>query len=134
MNSGIGARSGWFNRALAELLPPLSRLGQSMQRQAYTGLPAFAAALGGLSEVQINALLAPAWRDLLIELRRMESRGEIRGGRFISSFIGEQFALPEALDLLRAIRRTGETAAAPDMPGPWAALHQRQGTASVSPI
>ena len=44
--------------------------------------------------------LAPAWRDLLVELRRMESRGEIRGGRFVSSFIGEQFALPEALDLL----------------------------------
>ncbi len=70
--------------------------------------------------------LAPAWRDLLVELRRMESRGEIRGGRFVSSYIGEQFALPEALDLLRAIRRTGETAAAPDMPGPWAALQNRQ--------
>jgi hypothetical protein len=39
----------------------------------------------------------------------MESRGEIRGGRFVSAFLGEQFALPEALDLLRAIRRTGET-------------------------
>ncbi len=70
--------------------------------------------------------LAPAWRDLLVELRRMESRGEIRGGRFVTSYIGEQFALPEALDLLRAIRRTGETAAAPDMPGPWAVLQQRQ--------
>jgi ATP-dependent Lhr-like helicase len=76
--------------------------------------------------------LAPAWRDLLIELRRMESRGEIRGGRFVSSFIGEQFALPEALDLLRAIRRTGETAQAPDMPGPWVALQQRQGERLVS--
>jgi ATP-dependent helicase Lhr and Lhr-like helicase len=42
----------------------------------------------------------------------MESRGEIRGGRFVASFIGEQFALPEALDLLRAIRRNGETAEA----------------------
>jgi ATP-dependent Lhr-like helicase len=61
--------------------------------------------------------LAPAWRDLLVTLRRLESRGEIRGGRFIGSFIGEQFALPEALDLLRAVRRTGETAEAPP---PWA--------------
>jgi ATP-dependent Lhr-like helicase len=69
--------------------------------------------------------LAPKWRDLLVELRRMESRGEIRGGRFVSSFIGEQFARPEALDLLRAIRRTGETAPAPDMPGPWTALSAR---------
>jgi len=66
--------------------------------------------------------LAPAWRDLLVELRRMESRGEIRGGRFVAAFIGEQFALPEALDLLRAIRRTGETAPAPEGPGPWASL------------
>jgi ATP-dependent Lhr-like helicase len=58
--------------------------------------------------------LAPAWRDLLVPLRRMESRGEVRGGRFLDAFIGEQFALPEALDLLRAIRRSGETAPASD--------------------
>jgi ATP-dependent Lhr-like helicase len=49
--------------------------------------------------------LAPAWRDLLVILRRMESRGEIRGGRFVQAFIGEQFALPEAVELLRAVRR-----------------------------
>jgi ATP-dependent Lhr-like helicase len=49
--------------------------------------------------------LAPAWRDLLMVLRRMEARGEIRGGRFVSGFLGEQFAKPEAVDLLRAIRR-----------------------------
>ena len=36
----------------------------------------------------------------------MEARGEIRGGRFVSGFVGEQFARPEALDLLRFIRRT----------------------------
>jgi ATP-dependent Lhr-like helicase len=54
--------------------------------------------------------LAPPWRELLVALRRMESRGEIRGGRFLSAFAGEQFALPEALDLMRSIRRTGETA------------------------
>src|SRR6266404_4317970 len=52
-------------------------------------------------------ILAPAWRDLLVVLRRMEARGEIRGGRFVSGFVGEQFARPEALDLLRHIRRTG---------------------------
>ena len=50
--------------------------------------------------------LAPAWRDLLVVLRRMEARGEIRGGRFVSGFVGEQFARPEALDLLRHIRRS----------------------------
>lgn len=50
--------------------------------------------------------LAPFWRDLLPVLRRKEARGEIRGGRFVSGFSGEQFALPEALDLLRSMRRS----------------------------
>jgi ATP-dependent Lhr-like helicase len=59
----------------------------------------------------------------------MESRGEIRGGRFVSAFGGEQFALPEALDLLRAIRRNGETSIAPAGPGPWAVLEQRASSA-----
>jgi ATP-dependent Lhr-like helicase len=53
--------------------------------------------------------LAPRWRELLLVLRRMEARGEIRGGRFVAGFVGEQFALPEAVDALRAVRRTGET-------------------------
>jgi ATP-dependent Lhr-like helicase len=75
--------------------------------------------------------VAPAWRDLLVALRRMESRGEIRGGRFVAAFIGEQFALPEALDLLRAIRRTGETADPPEAPGPWAALSMRTAQAGA---
>ena len=64
--------------------------------------------------------LAPSWRELLVELRRMEARGEIRGGRFASAFVGEQFALPEALDLLRAVRREptagGELAVSPADP------------------
>ena len=53
--------------------------------------------------------LAPAWRDLLVVLRRMEARGEIRGGRFVSGFSGEQFARPEAVDLLRMLRRSEKT-------------------------
>ena len=52
--------------------------------------------------------LAPAWRELLLALRRMEARGEIRGGRFVSGFVGEQFALPEAIEALRASRRSGD--------------------------
>jgi len=47
----------------------------------------------------------PPWRDLLVALRRLEARGEIRGGRFVTGFVGEQFALPEALDELRAVRQ-----------------------------
>jgi ATP-dependent Lhr-like helicase len=53
--------------------------------------------------------LSPAWRDLLQIYRRMEARGEIRGGRFVSGFVGEQFARPEALDLLRHLRRSAKT-------------------------
>jgi ATP-dependent Lhr-like helicase len=49
----------------------------------------------------------PPWRDLLVALRRLEARGEIRGGRFVTGFVGEQFALPEALDELRAVRSPG---------------------------
>jgi ATP-dependent Lhr-like helicase len=46
----------------------------------------------------------PKWRELLIALRRLEDRGEVRGGRFVSGFLGEQFALPEAVESLRAMR------------------------------
>jgi ATP-dependent Lhr-like helicase len=48
---------------------------------------------------------APPWRDLLRVLRRLELAGEVRGGRFVAGFVGEQFALPEAVDALRAIRK-----------------------------
>lgn len=54
--------------------------------------------------------LAPPWRELLVELRRMEAKGEIRGGRFVSGFPGEQFARPEAVDLVRALRRKSDDA------------------------
>jgi ATP-dependent Lhr-like helicase len=58
--------------------------------------------------------VAPFWRELLPVLRRMEAQGEIRGGRFVSGFTGEQFALPEAIELLRAVRR-GENAVVEDV-------------------
>jgi ATP-dependent helicase Lhr and Lhr-like helicase len=47
----------------------------------------------------------PPWRDLLRVYRRLEARGEIRGGRFVAGFTGEQFALPDAIGLLRETRR-----------------------------
>jgi ATP-dependent Lhr-like helicase len=47
----------------------------------------------------------PPWRELLLVYRRLEARGEIRGGRFVAGMSGEQFALPEAVAQLRAIRR-----------------------------
>ncbi|MBV9103651.1 MAG: DEAD/DEAH box helicase, partial [Candidatus Eremiobacteraeota bacterium] len=56
-------------------------------------------------DLVVRERLAPPWRGLLYALRRMEAQGQIRGGRFVEAFIGEQFALPEALDALRAVRR-----------------------------
>jgi ATP-dependent helicase Lhr and Lhr-like helicase len=63
-------------------------------------------------ELLVRESMLPRWRDLLIAFRRLEDRGEIRGGRFISGFIGEQFALPVAVESLRAMKNlplTGET-------------------------
>ena len=64
-------------------------------------------------DVIARETLAPPWRDLLGTLRRMEARGQIRGGRFVDGFLGEQFALPEALDSLRMVRRDAERDGAP---------------------
>jgi ATP-dependent Lhr-like helicase len=47
----------------------------------------------------------PPWRELLRVYRRLENRGEIRGGRFVAGFTGEQFALPDAVSELRRVRR-----------------------------
>ncbi|MFC3130146.1 DEAD/DEAH box helicase [Coralloluteibacterium stylophorae] len=47
----------------------------------------------------------PPWRELLRVYQRLEARGEIRGGRFVDGLVGEQFALPDALGLLRNLRR-----------------------------
>jgi ATP-dependent helicase Lhr and Lhr-like helicase len=52
-----------------------------------------------------EAAWLPPWRDLLRIYRRLEARGEIRGGRFVAGFAGEQFAAPEAVGMLREIRR-----------------------------
>ena len=54
----------------------------------------------------------PSWRELLMAFRRLEDRGEIRGGRFVDGFLGEQFALPIAVESVWAMRSlplSGET-------------------------
>jgi ATP-dependent Lhr-like helicase len=63
-------------------------------------------------EVLARESSLPKWRELLLMFRRLEEGGELRGGRFVSGFLGEQFALPEAVESLRAMRNlpaTGET-------------------------
>lgn len=61
--SRVGARSTVFNRSLARYLPPLSRFASSMQRRGYEGLPAYAAALGGMTAQQIDSLLGANWKE-----------------------------------------------------------------------
>jgi ATP-dependent Lhr-like helicase len=55
-------------------------------------------------ELLARESILPSWRELLIMFRRLEDRGEIRGGRFVTGFIGEQFALPIAVESLRAVK------------------------------
>jgi ATP-dependent helicase Lhr and Lhr-like helicase len=56
-------------------------------------------------DVVARETIALPWRDVVWALRRMEARGTARGGRFVTGFAGEQFALPEAVDQLRGVRR-----------------------------
>jgi ATP-dependent Lhr-like helicase len=61
-----------------------------------------------MRELLARESAVPSWRALVQVYRRLEARGEIRGGRFVSGFAGEQFALPEAIERLRAQRRAAE--------------------------
>jgi len=57
-------------------------------------------------DVVMRENLALPWREIVWALRRLEARGVVRGGRFVSGFSGEQFALPEALETLARVRDT----------------------------
>ncbi len=79
-------------------------------RRTDAALESFARMLLGRYGVLFRDLLAresnaPKWRELLGILRRLEARGEVRGGRFVTGFGGEQFALPEAVESLREARK-----------------------------
>ncbi len=56
-------------------------------------------------EVLVRERVAPPWRELAPVYRRWEAQGRVRGGRFVSGFAGEQYAAPEAVEALRAVRR-----------------------------
>lgn len=56
-------------------------------------------------DLLVREVLVQSWRDLLVVYRRLELKGEVRGGRFVSGYVGEQFALPEAVEALRAIKK-----------------------------
>jgi ATP-dependent Lhr-like helicase len=62
-------------------------------------------------ELLVRESILPPWRELQMAFRRLEDRGEVRGGRFVSDFAGEQFALPVAVESVRSMRQqpaTGE--------------------------
>ena len=62
-----------------------------------------------LRDLAVRENLALPWRDVQWALRRMEARGTIRGGRFVAGFSGEQFAHPDAVDVLRGVRKQPHT-------------------------
>ena len=102
---GRGMRAGRWALLRAEIAP--DRSGSRPMRD----VEAFARQLllrWGVvfRDLLARETLAPPWRDLLVALRRMEARGEIRGGRFVAGFVGEQFARPEARG--RAARRPAQ--------------------------
>lgn len=67
-------------------------------------------------ELLTRESIQPKWRELLVTFRRLEDRGEVRGGRFVTGFLGEQFALPQAVDSLRALRTAVNSVAAENAP------------------
>jgi ATP-dependent helicase Lhr and Lhr-like helicase len=57
-------------------------------------------------DLVVREPLAPPWRELVRHYRRLEARGEVRGGRFLAGVGGEQFAIPDAVEVARTIRRS----------------------------
>ena len=60
-----------------------------------------------MRELATRETHVPPWREIVRALRTLETRGEVRGGRFVAGTVGEQFALPQAVEALRALRRVG---------------------------
>jgi ATP-dependent Lhr-like helicase len=94
------AAGRWAVLELASSIQPIEERAEAFARQILLRWGVV------FRDLLARETLAPAWRDVLMALRRMEARGEIRGGRFVSGFLGEQFARAEAVDLLRSVRRT----------------------------
>jgi ATP-dependent Lhr-like helicase len=101
---GMESAGRW---ALVRRAPPVQPAagGQSeaVEHLARTLLRRYGVVFWRLLEREAGWL--PPWRDLLRVYRTLERRGEIRGGRFVAGFSGEQFALPDAVGALREVRR-----------------------------
>ncbi len=99
--TGRQRRSGYSRWSLLEAMNPASDSVEPWVRQLLRRYGVL------FPELLAREPAALRWRDLVRVLRQLESRGEIRGGRFVSGFVGEQFALPEAVEALRARRNRG---------------------------
>ena len=88
----------WTPTSRWSLLDPVTPPDDAVESRAWQLLHRYGIVF---PEVLARESLAPPWRALLQVYRRLEARGEIRGGRFVTGFVGEQFALPEAVDALR---------------------------------
>ncbi|ALK33211.1 DEAD/DEAH box helicase [Burkholderia plantarii] len=103
--AAAGGIDGGGDRAVA---PPPSTSSAAPPREAlehiaWTLLRRYGVVFWRLLERE--AAWLPSWRELLRVYQRLEARGEIRGGRFVAGLAGEQFALPEAIPVLREVRR-----------------------------
>jgi len=101
-------KAGRWSLLSDEQTAPIDLLAQTRRTDA--ALESFARMLLARYGVLFRDLLAresntPKWRELLGILRRLEARGQVRGGRFVTGFGGEQFALPEAVESLREARK-----------------------------
>ncbi|MGV8923730.1 MAG: DEAD/DEAH box helicase [Thermomonas sp.] len=104
---GIADAGRWSLARRAEQLPPDVSLrtgaGDDLEHVARVLLRRYGVVCWRLLEREAPWL--PPWRELLRVYQRLEARGELRGGRFIAGVVGAQFALPEAVASLRAVRK-----------------------------
>jgi ATP-dependent Lhr-like helicase len=97
-----GGRWALMRRPLEPVIDRAAREA-AVEHMARTLLRRYGVVFWRLLSREANFL--PPWRELLKVFRRMEARGELRGGRFVAGFAGEQYALPEAVGLMREIRK-----------------------------
>ena len=95
-------RRGYSRWSLLEPVDPVEDRTEAVARQLLLRYGIL------FPELLARDSLSVRWRDLVRVLRRLEARGEVRGGRFVSGFVGEQFALPEATDALRKLHNAAK--------------------------
>jgi ATP-dependent helicase Lhr and Lhr-like helicase len=98
----VNRRASFAGRWTAIETPPAEDRAAAIETEAWALLRRYGVMFRRLAAHEAQA----PWRDLLRAYRRLEARGEIRGGRFVAGMSGEQFALPRAVERLREVRRT----------------------------